>query len=179
MVIVHFFVLNVPGLIAAILPAGARDWHLGFHQIQKGWKQDASKPCGHGPVREQRHQLGGGNLHHNRWVCSCVCIIAGWFWWSCSFISLRQNVFLCIVFYVCTFVRMCVYLYLVSIISSSVYVDFSNVYEVSIYCAGGILYILKSLVWSSIMCLNKPIRDGSCKWPKTRIKQFISNSSLR
>lgn len=52
-----------------ILPAGARDRHLGFHQIQTGWKQDAGKPCRHGPAGEQKDQLSSGCLHHNRWVC--------------------------------------------------------------------------------------------------------------
>lgn len=57
-----------------LLPASPGYWHLGFHQVQEGWDEDAGPSHWYGSFRRPKNHFSGWNLHHNWWVCFCKCV---------------------------------------------------------------------------------------------------------
>ena len=51
----------------ALLPDGPWDRHLGFFQVQEGTEEKWSQWDGDDVTGKPEHQLGGGDLHHDRW----------------------------------------------------------------------------------------------------------------
>ncbi|KAE8280947.1 High affinity choline transporter 1 Hemicholinium-3-sensitive choline transporter [Larimichthys crocea] len=69
--------VNIPGVIAMV-PAGPRDRHLGFFQVQTGTEEKCSHHSGHGPAGKPEHQLCGGNIHDDSlciWISAAFAIV--------------------------------------------------------------------------------------------------------